>query len=178
MSELEIQILICIEKLEMSFVEKIANRILTNSEEVKKGIKDLIQKDFLQRVDKKIIKFKGENGGYVKKHRNHTYYQLTQNGEKIISDLGEDNSTLKKGYKTYNKSLQDRLNNIPIVKKTRYIINIPYSKVGVLKSLLGEEFSELDKSYGEMVTIYGSFNEEEVEKMGKIQNSIILKYSD
>ncbi|OSS41889.1 hypothetical protein DESAMIL20_1442 [Desulfurella amilsii] len=49
--------------------------------------KKLLSLGYLEKVSSRLTKYKVNNKTKIIKHRNHTYYQLSQNGKQFLKDL-------------------------------------------------------------------------------------------
>ena len=130
MSELEKKIVLTIYKIGPTFISKLANRILENQNEVRECVKELIKNKLLERVENIMVEYKTKEANVVVKHRNHTYYKLTKNGEKKAKELEEDEFEVREAFKTYNKALQNKLDNVieNTEKRIYCVIDFPYSQ--------------------------------------------------
>lgn len=177
MSELEKKIVIAIYKIGPTFISKLANRILENQNEVRDCIRKLIKEKLLERVENIMVEYKTKEANIVVKHRNHTYYKLTRLGEKKIKEL-EDKHELevREAFKTYNKALQNRLDNMAenTEKNIYCVIDFPYSQELNVKNILNEKFENLQKEYGHTITLRGEITEREKEKLLELLNIIII----
>ncbi|MGL5595343.1 MAG: DUF2250 domain-containing protein [Cetobacterium sp.] len=176
MSELEKKIVLTIYKIGPTFISKLANRILENQNEVRECIKELIKSKLLERVENIMVEYKTKEANVVVKHRNHTYYKLTKNGEKKAKELEEDEFEVREAFKTYNKALQNKLDNVieNTEKKIYCVIDFPYSQELNVKNILNEKFENLQKEYGHTITLRGDITEVEKEKLLELPNIIII----
>ncbi len=175
MSELEKKIILTIYKIGPTFISKLANRILENQNEVREYIRILIKDKILERVENTMVEYKTRESNVVVKHRNHTYYKLTKNGEKKARELEEGEIELREAFKTYNKALQNKLDNQKAEKKESYcVIDLPYSQEINVKNILNEKFENLQKEYGHTITLRGEITEVEKEKLLELPNVIII----
>ncbi|MGL4862880.1 MAG: DUF2250 domain-containing protein [Cetobacterium sp.] len=176
MSELEKKIVLIIYKIGPTFISKLANRILENQNEVRECVKELIKNKLLERVENIMVEYKTKEANVVVKHRNHTYYKLTKNGEKKAKELEEDEFEVREAFKTYNKALQNKLDNVieNTEKKIYCVIDFPYSQELNVKNILNEKFENLQKEYGHTITLRGDITEVEKEKLLELPNIIII----
>ncbi|MGL5936730.1 MAG: DUF2250 domain-containing protein [Cetobacterium sp.] len=176
MSELEKKIVLTIYKIGPTFISKLANRILENQNEVRECVKELIKSKLLERVENIMVEYKTKEANVVVKHRNHTYYKLTKNGEKKAKELEEDEFEVREAFKTYNKALQNKLDNVieNTEKKIYCVIDFPYSQELNVKNILNEKFENLQKEYGHTITLRGDITEVEKEKLLELPNIIII----
>ncbi|MGL4537573.1 MAG: DUF2250 domain-containing protein [Cetobacterium sp.] len=176
MSELEKKIVLTIYKIGPTFISKLANRILENQNEVRECVKELIKNKLLERVENIMVEYKTKEANVVVKHRNHTYYKLTKNGEKKAKELEEDEFEVREAFKTYNKALQNKLDNVieNTEKKIYCVIDFPYSQELNVKNILNEKFENLQKEYGHTITLRGDITEVEKEKLLELPNIIII----
>ena len=176
MSELEKKIVLTIYKIGPTFISKLANRILENQNEVRECVKELIKNKLLERVENIMVEYKTKEANVVVKHRNHTYYKLTKNGEKKAKELEEDEFEVREAFKTYNKALQNKLDNVieNTEKKIYCVIDFSYSQELNVKNILNEKFENLQKEYGHTITLRGEITEVEKEKLLELPNIIII----
>lgn len=176
MSELEKKIVLTIYKIGPTFISKLANRILENQNEVRECVKELIKNKLLERVENIMVEYKTKEANVVVKHRNHTYYKLTKNGEKKAKELEEDEFEVREAFKTYNKALQNKLDNVieNTEKRIYCVIDFPYSQELNVKNILNEKFENLQKEYGHTITLRGEITEVEKEKLLELPNIIII----
>ncbi|MCQ9625879.1 DUF2250 domain-containing protein [Cetobacterium somerae] len=176
MSELEKKIVLTIYKIGPTFISKLANRILENQNEVRECVKELIKNKLLERVENIMVEYKTKEANVVVKHRNHTYYKLTKNGEKKAKELEEDEFEVREAFKTYNKALQNKLDNVieNTEKRIYCVIDFPYSQELNVKNILNEKFENLQKEYGHTITLRGDITEVEKEKLLELPNIIII----
>ena len=176
MSELEKKIVLTIYKIGPTFISKLANRILENQNEVRECVKELIKNNLLERVENIMVEYKTKEANVVVKHRNHTYYKLTKNGEKKAKELEEDEFEVREAFKTYNKALQNKLDNVieNTEKRIYCVIDFPYSQELNVKNILNEKFENLQKEYGHTITLRGDITEVEKEKLLELPNIIII----
>lgn len=178
MSELEKKIVLTIYKIGPTFISKLANRILENQNEVRESIRALIKNKVLERVENIMVEYKTKEENVVVKHRNHTYYKLTKFGERKAKELDENMEfELREAFKTYNKALQNKLdNNIKeeIIKAIYCVIDFPYSQELNVKAILNERFETLQKEYGHTITLRGEITEIEKEKLLELPNVVII----
>lgn len=176
MSELEKKIVLTIYKIGPTFISKLANRILENQNEVRECVKELIKNKLLERVENIMVEYKNKEANVVVKHRNHTYYKLTKNGEKKAKELEEDEFEVREAFKTYNKALQNKLDNVieNTEKRIYCVIDFPYSQELNVKNILNEKFENLQKEYGHTITLRGDITEVEKGKLLELPNIIII----
>lgn len=177
MNELEKKIVLTIYKIGPTFISKLANRILENQNEVRECIRILIKDKILERVENIMVQYKTKEANVVVKHRNHTYYKLTKLGEKKAKELEEEREfEVREAFKTYNKALQNKLDNVVenIEKKINCVIDFPYSQEINVKNILNEKFESLQKEYGHTITLRGEITEKEKEKLLELPNIIII----
>ncbi|MGL4804184.1 MAG: DUF2250 domain-containing protein [Cetobacterium sp.] len=176
MSELEKKIVLTIYKIGPTFISKLANRILENQNEVRESVKELIKNKMLERVENIMVEYKTKESNVVVKHRNHTYYKLTKNGEKKARELEEDEFEVREAFKTYNKALQNKLDNVieNTEKRIYCVIDFPYSQEINVKNILNEKFENIQKEYGHTITLRGDITEVEKEKLLELPNIIII----
>ncbi|MGL5623674.1 DUF2250 domain-containing protein [Cetobacterium sp.] len=176
MSELEKKIVLTIYKIGPTFISKLANRILENQNEVRECIRILIKDKILERVENIMVEYKTKEANVVVKHRNHTYYKLTKNGEKKARELEEYEFEVREAFKTYNKALQNKLDNQKEEdKKEIYcVIDLPYSQEVNIKGILGSKFEDLEKEYRHTITLRGNITELEKEKLLELINVVII----
>lgn len=176
MSELKKKIVLTIYKIGPTFISKLANRILENQNEVRECVKELIKNKLLERVENIMVEYKTKEANVVVKHRNHTYYKLTKNGEKKAKELEEDEFEVREAFKTYNKALQNKLDNVieNTEKRIYCVIDFPYSQELNVKNILNEKFENLQKEYGHTITLRGDITEVEKEKLLELPNIIII----
>ena len=176
MSELEKKIVLTIYKIGPTFISKLANRILENQNEVRECVKELIKNKLLERVENIMVEYKTKEANVVVKHRNHTYYKLTKNGEKKAKELEEDEFEVREAFKTYNKALQNKLDNVieNTEKRIYCVIDFPYSQEINVKNILNEKFENIQKEYGHTITLRGDITEVEKEKLLELPNIIII----
>ena len=177
MSELEKKIVLTIYKIGPTFISKLANRILENQNEVRESVRKLIEEKVLERVGNVMVEYKTKESNVVVKHRNHTYYRLTKLGEKRAKELEEyEELEIREAFKTYNKALQNRLDNQrdSSIEKVYCVIDFPYSQEGNVKSILGDRFETLEKDYGHTITLRGNITEMEREKILELPNIVII----
>ena len=176
MSELEKKIVLTIYKIGPTFISKLANRILENQNEVRECVKELIKNKLLERVENIMVEYKTKEANVVVKHRNHTYYKLTKNGEKKAKELEEDEFEVREAFKTYNKALQNKLDNVieNTEKRIYCVIDFPYSQELNVKNILNEKFENLQKEYGHTITLRGDITEVEKGKLLELPNIIII----
>ena len=176
MSELEKKIVLTIYKIGPTFISKLANRILENQNEVRECVKELIKNKLLERVENIMVEYKTKEANVVVKHRNHTYYKLTKNGEKKAKELEEDEFEVREAFKTYNKALQNKLDNVieNTEKRIYCVIDFPYSQELNVKNILNEKFENLQKEYGHTITLRGEITEVEKQKILELPNIIII----
>ena len=176
MSELEKKIVLTIYKIGPTFISKLANRILENQNEVRESVKELIKNKMLERVENIMVEYKTKESNVVVKYRNHTYYKLTKNGEKKARELEEDEFEVREAFKTYNKALQNKLDNVieNTEKRIYCVIDFPYSQEINVKNILNEKFENIQKEYGHTITLRGDITEVEKEKLLELPNIIII----
>ncbi|MGL5279455.1 MAG: hypothetical protein ACRC8M_10375 [Cetobacterium sp.] len=177
MSALEKKIVLTIYKIGPTFISKLANRILENQNEVRECIRVLIKDKILERVENIMVEYKTKEANVVVKHRNHTYYKLTKLGEKKAKELEEEHEfEVREAFKTYNKALQNRLDNVVenTENKTYCVIDFPYSQEINVKNILNEKFENLEKEYGHTITLRGEITEVEKERLLELLNIIII----
>ena len=177
MNELEKKIVLTIYKIGPTFISKLANRILENQNEVRECIRILIKDKILERVENIMVQYKTKEANVVVKHRNHTYYKLTKLGEKKAKELEEEHELeVREAFKTYNKALQNKLDNVieNTEKKIYCVIDFPYSQEINVKNILNEKFENLQKEYGHTITLRGEITEVEKEKLLELPNIIII----
>lgn len=176
MNELEKKIILVISTIGPTFISKLANRILENQYNVKLAVDNLIKNGILERVENLMVSYKTKNNNVVIKHRNHTYYDLTKEGKKLAKTFSdEEEIEVREAFKTYNKSLQNQLDNqINIDEKKSYVINFPYSQESNVKNILQEEFDNLEKEYGTTITLRGMVSKEKEELLASLLNVVIF----
>lgn len=177
MSDLEKKIIVAIDTIGPTFVSKLANRILENQNEVRECVRKLIKEKVLERVENIMVEYKTKEDNIVVKHRNHTYYKLTKLGEKIAKEIEEiEGLEIREAFKTYNKALQNKLDNSKeeSPKRCYCVIDLPYSQEINVKSILGDTFELLQKEYGHTITLRGEITEQEKEKISDLPNIVII----
>ncbi len=177
MNQLETKIILTIYSIGPTFISKLANRILENQNEVRECIKKLIQNKILQRVENVMVEYKTKEENVVVKHRNHTYYKLTKLGEKKAKELeGGEDFSVREAFKTYNKSLQNKLDNLKQEQENKIycVIDFPYSQEINVKTILENKFENFSKEYGTTITLRGEITELEKEKLLELPNVVII----
>lgn len=177
MNQLEKKIILTINNIGPTFISKLANRILENQNEVRTCVKTLIKNKVLERVENIMVEYKTKDENVVVKHRNHTYYRLTRLGEKKAKELVEiDDFSLREAFKTYNKSLQNKLDNLKQEKenKSYCIIDFPYSQESNVKLILENKFEIFSKEYGITITLRGEITNIEKKKLLELPNVVII----
>lgn len=179
MREIQKKILVTIDTIGPTFISKLANRILENQTEVKECVRSFVKDKILERVENVMVSYKTKDNNIVVKHRNHTYYKLTKKGEKLAKEVEFENELkIREAFKTYNKALQNSLDNTQKVKNNLIdlIIDFPFSQESNVKNILQDEFSSFEKTYEKTVTLRGKLNEEKIKELEEnILSIIILK---
>ncbi|WP_432204633.1 hypothetical protein ACQ9ZF_07255 [Cetobacterium somerae] len=176
MNELEKKVVLTIFNIGPTFISKLANRILENQNEVRECVRKLIDEKMLERVENIMVQYKTKEENVVVKHRNHTYYKLTKLGEKKAKELEEDEFYVREAFKTYNKALQNKLDNVKEekVEKVYCVIDLPYSQEISAKAILEEDFEKLEKEYGTTITLRGNITKIQKGKLAELQNTVII----
>ena len=177
MSKLKRKIILTIDQIGPTFISKLANRILENQNEVRECVRELIKEKVLERVENIMVEYKTKEDNVVTKHRNHTYYKLTKLGEKKAKELEEiEDFTVREAFKTYNKALQNRLDNLKEseIKTVYCVIDLPYSQESAVKSILEDRFDNIEKEYGHTITLRGEISEAEKEMILELQNVVVI----
>lgn len=177
MKEIEKKILVTIDMIGPTFISKLANRILENQNEVRECVKKFVDEKILERVENVMVSYKTKEDNVVVKHRNHTYYQLTKKGEKIAKEIElEEELIVREAFKTYNKALQNTLDNSKDEKMeyVECVVDFPYSQEVNVKGILEEEFDRLEKSYATTITLRGKILKEKVEEIKKLPNTVVI----
>ncbi len=176
MNELEKKIILTIFTIGPTFISKLANRILENQQNVKIAVDKLVVTGILERVENLMVSYKTKDNNVVIKHRNHTYYDLTKAGKKVAKTLPiEENLEIREAFKTYNKSLQNILDNTISETQKTYVINFPYSQETNIKNILQDEFFNLEKEYGTTITLRGVISKEKEQLLSQLTNVVILR---
>ncbi|MGL4867962.1 MAG: hypothetical protein ACRCZO_15920 [Cetobacterium sp.] len=178
MNELEKKVVLTIYKIGPTFISKLANRILENQNDVRETVKNLVSEKVLQRVENVMVNYKTKDNNVVVKHRNHTYFELTKLGERKVKELGleDDELEVREAFKTYNKSLQNSLDNLKEENEEKIycVIDFQYSSELSVKAILGENYEKISKEYGTTITLRGEISKLEKENLLKIVNLIII----
>ncbi|MGL4997937.1 hypothetical protein [Cetobacterium sp.] len=177
MNELEKKIIQTIYKIGPTFISKLANRILENQNSVTDIVKKLVSEKILQRVQNVMVNYKTKENNVVIKHRNHTYYELTKSGEKKAKELELPvDLELREAFKTYNKSLQNTIDNrlLQTEKKIYCVIDFPYSQESAVKNILEDNFDFLEKEYSSTITLRGEILETTKDALLNLINVIII----
>ncbi|WP_300341199.1 MULTISPECIES: DUF2250 domain-containing protein [unclassified Fusobacterium] len=176
MDKLEIKIISTIDSIGPTFISKLANRILENQNLVKECVKKLVAEKILERVENIMVSYKTKEANTVTKHRNHTYYKLTKKGEQLAKSLAITDNSVREAFKTYNKALQNILDNPESMESTSIdcVIDFPYSQENPIKNILKEEFFTLEKTYDKTVTLRGKVEKNKIEKIKLLPNVVVL----
>lgn len=177
MKNIEKKIIYTINTIGPTFISKLANRILENQHDVRECVKSLVERKILERVENIMVSYKTKEDNVVIKHRNHTYYKLTKLGEKEAKSLELDNEfEIREAFKTYNKSLQNKLDNTENNKENLIftIIDFPYSQEINVKNILGDRFESLEKTYDKTITLRGNITSSEKKSLETIPNIVII----
>ncbi|MGL4307646.1 MAG: hypothetical protein ACRC0W_02635 [Cetobacterium sp.] len=175
MDMLEKKILVAIYEMGPTFISKLSNRILENQNVVTEKIKKMQKEKILQRVENIMVTYKTKEQNKVIKHRNHTYYQLTKLGEKLAKEVEEVQLDLREAFKTYNKSLQNILDNEKVKEQEiDVVIDYPYGKDEEVKKILGETYNNLERTYDKMIVLRGKISNEQRDELNKIPNMVII----
>ncbi|MGL4903042.1 MAG: DUF2250 domain-containing protein [Cetobacterium sp.] len=177
MNSLEKKIILTIYKIGPTFISKLANRILENQNDVRDTVKKLVLEKVLQRVQNVMVNYKTKENNVVTKHRNHTYFELTKLGEKVAKEMQFDEELeVREAFKTYNKALQNSLDNstVSVEKRVYCVIDFPYSQESAVKIVLEDSFEILSKEYGSTITLRGEILEIQREQLAKLENIVII----
>ncbi|MGL5123413.1 MAG: hypothetical protein ACRC6K_04545 [Fusobacteriaceae bacterium] len=181
MNELEIKIILTIFKIGPTFISKLANRILEKQYDVKESVKNLVEEKILVRVENIMINYKTKESNIVVKHRNHTYFELSKLGErkaKELIDIDDNKIEVREAFKTYNKALQNSLDNSTLLieeeNKIYCVIDFPYSQELFVKKILGDNLKKLSKEYDLTVTLRGDISKEERTALLLLDNIVII----
>jgi len=80
---LDLTILAYLKKLGPEYAKFLARRLGLSLEESRKRLQSLEERGLIKRVERRIVKYYHRQQKSVK-HRNHTYYELTREGELFL----------------------------------------------------------------------------------------------
>ncbi|ADQ07247.1 DUF2250 domain-containing protein [Caldicellulosiruptor changbaiensis] len=82
---LDLTILAYLKKLGPEYAKLLAIRLGLSLEETRKRLQSLEERGLIKRVERRIVKYYHRRRKSVK-HRNHTYYELTREGELFLRE--------------------------------------------------------------------------------------------
>ncbi|WP_271629553.1 DUF2250 domain-containing protein [Caldicellulosiruptor sp. DIB 104C] len=82
---LDLTILAYLKKLGPEYAKLLAIRLGLSLEESRRRLQSLEERGFIKRVERRIVKYYHRRRKSVK-HRNHTYYELTREGELFLRE--------------------------------------------------------------------------------------------
>lgn len=177
MTDIEKKILVTIDTIGPTFISKLANRILENQNEVRECVRHFVKEKILERVENIMVSYKTKDDNVVVKHRNHTYYQLTKKGKRLVKEIEVEDFEVREAFKTYNKALQNSLDNSKkeIEEPIYAVIDFPFSQENNVKNILKDTFNLLEKTYDKTVTLRGKVHKEKLEELkNNIFNIVVL----
>lgn len=84
LSETELHVLYYIHKAGPAFVNKLAKRLNSGVDAVRRAVDALLRAGYLERVAGSTIEYHPVKRTKVSKHRNHAYYSLTRKGRHLF----------------------------------------------------------------------------------------------
>ena len=87
MQESKLKILYYLYHAGPAFAAKLASRLNQELQTLKGHIRTLQDEGYVERVQGTIVDYRPEKGQRVRKHRNHTYYQLTRKGKRMMRNF-------------------------------------------------------------------------------------------
>lgn len=177
MEDIEKKILKALEEIGPTFISKLSNRILENQIAVTGIIKKMVKEKLVERVEEVMVTYKTKEDNVVVKHRNHTYYRLTKKGEKIAAEISDVKLELREAFKTYNKALQNRLDNEQQEQGKILIYSVvdyPYSGEIAVQKILGSYLESCEITREATVTLRGELPGEIREKLKLLNNVVVI----
>jgi DNA-binding MarR family transcriptional regulator len=100
LSEIELKILYYLYHSGSAFIKKLASRLNEDIHTISGLIKKLESSGYLDRVAGTMVDYRIDRRNRVKKHRNHTYYDLTRKGRLFMRNFrGRPEINLRPPYK-------------------------------------------------------------------------------